>query len=66
MTDKQAIGILLATEIYISSQIHNSITEVLRLGYGERGKMAVMESIEASKSRLDEVRGRLNQKDLME
>lgn len=60
MTDKQAIDTLLSTERDICNLIHNSITEVLRLGYGERGKKNVMDAIEIMQGRLSETKCRMN------
>lgn len=59
MTEKQVIDILLSTERDVCNLIHNSITEILRLGYGERGKNTAMNAIEIMQSRLGEAKYRL-------
>lgn len=59
MTERQVIEILLSTERDICNLVHNSITEVLRLGYGERGKRIVMDAIEIMQNRLGEAEHRI-------
>lgn len=56
MKDREVAGLLLSKEIEIANKIHNSVEEVLRLGYdSERGRQSVFAMVDSIKYSLDEL-----------
>ena len=56
LLDREVVRLLLSKESEITSKIHNSIEEILRLGYdSDRGKDSVFSMINSIKYSLDEL-----------
>lgn len=56
LLDREVVRLLLSKESEITSKIHNSIEELLRLGYdSDRGKDSVFSMINSIKYSLDEL-----------
>lgn len=63
MNDRDVASLLLSKEIEIAHKIHNSVEEVLRLGYdSEKGKESVFSMIDSIKYSLDEMETLLRRK----
>lgn len=61
MNTNQVINMLLNKENEISNKFHNTITQLLRLGYDtERGKSEIPELIDSVKYSLEEIERILN------
>lgn len=56
MNTNQVVKLLLIKEAEITNKFHNSIEELLRLGYDSiRGKEEILDLIESAKYSLDEI-----------
>ena len=61
MNTKQVVDLLLSKEMEISHKFHNTITQLLRIGYDtERGKDEIPDLIDSVQYSLDDITRILN------